>query len=352
MNKINLLILTLLVFACEGFNDPDSPYIEKYVVFANISANKAMVDDTVFVSRTASLDESIDAEELWVSDAKITIADGEKDLFATAYPVKGRPGRYQTDSTFIYYPGITYFLTVEVGGQILTAKTSVPKSLDIASSNESKTYTCRDGLSLPISQINTDNIYENGDPIVEKVDTVFYNYGQCFTGSFASYPMFMIDFKSDDDSKLVRTLTYALDSEEIGLEPGTPDDFFDYNRNNKQDSTFINVIYDTTFASGIWKGAYQRDINNNPFRENPYVWSSEQSPINMSWLFFNYYGLQKITVQATDNNFDKYFEGDPFSQNIFTLPGSNIEGGYGMFSSDISKSFYVYLKRGKDYSID
>ena len=162
----------------------------------------------------------------------------------------------------------------------------------------------------------------------------------------------MIDFKSDDDSKLVRTLTYGLDSEEIGLEPGTPDDFFDYNRNNKQDSTFINVIYDTTFASGIWKGAYQRDINNNPFRENPYVWSSEQSPINMSWLFFNYYGLQKITVQATDNNFDKYFEGDPFSQNIFTLPGSNIEGGYGMFSSDISKSFYVYLKRGKDYSID
>ena len=338
MNKINLLILTLLVFACEGFNDPDSPYIEKYVIFSNISANKPMIDDTVFVSRTASLDESIDAEELWVSDAKITIAGGGKDLFATAYPVKGRPGRYQTDSTFIYYPGITYFLTVEVGGQILIAKTSVPKSLDIASSNESKTYTCRDGLTLPISQINLDNIYENGDAIVEKVDTILYNYGQCFTGSFASYPMFKIDFKSDDDSKLVRTLTYALDSEEIGLEPGTPDDFFDYNRNNKQDSTFINVIYDTTFASGIWKGAYQRDINNNPFRENPYVWSSEQSPINMSWLFFNYYGLQKITVQATDNN--------------YTLPGSNIEGGYGMFSSDISESFYVYLKRGKDYSID
>ena len=164
--------------------------------------------------------------------------------------------------------------------------------------------------------------------------------------------MFMIDFKSDDDSKIVRTLTYALDSEEIGIEPGTPDDFFDYNRNNKQDSTFINVIYDTTFANGIWKGPYLRDINNNPYRENPYVWSSEQSPIRMSWLFFNYYGLQKITVQATDNVFYKYFKGDPFSQNIFTLPGSNIEGGYGMFSSDISESFYVYLKRGKDYSKD
>ena len=83
MNKINILIFALLVFACEGFNDPDSPYIEQYVVFANISANKPMIEDTVFVSRTASLDESIDAEELWVSDAKITIA-GENDLLSTA----------------------------------------------------------------------------------------------------------------------------------------------------------------------------------------------------------------------------------------------------------------------------
>ena len=351
MNKINLLIFSLLVFACKGFNDPDSPYKEEYVVFANISANKPMIDDTVFVSRTASLNESIDAKELWVSDAKVTLTGGN-DLYATAYPVKGRPGRYQTDTTFIYYPGTTYTLTVVVGDQTLTSKTSVPKSLDISSNIESKTYICRDGLTLPIPQINLDNIYANGDPIFEKVDTVLYNYGQCFTGSFASYPIFMIDFKSDDDSKIVRTLTYALDSDVMGLEPGTPDDFFDYNRNNKQDSTFINVIYDTTFANGIWKGRYQRDINNNPFRENPYVWSSENSPISMSWLFFNYYGLQKITVQATDNNFDKYLEGDPFSQNIFTLPGSNIEGGYGMFSSDISKSFYVYLKRGKDYSKD
>jgi len=351
MNKISLLIFSLLVFACKGFNDPDSPYKEEYVVFANISANKPMIDDTVFVSRTASLNESIDAEELWVSDAKVTLTGGN-DLYATAYPVKGRPGRYQTDTTFIYYPGTTYTLTVVVGDQTLTSKTSVPKSLDISSNIESKTYTCRDGLTLPIPQINLENIYANGDPIFEKVDTVLYNYGQCFTGSFASYPIFMIDFKSDDDSKIVRTLTYALDSDVMGLEPGTPDDFFDYNRNSKQDSTFINVIYDTTFANGIWKGRYQRDINNNPFRENPYVWSSENSPISMSWLFFNYYGLQKITVQATDNNFDKYLEGDPFSQNIFTLPGSNIEGGYGMFSSDISESFYVYLKRGKDYSKD
>jgi hypothetical protein len=350
MKNIYLLIFVLLVIACEGFNDPESPYVQEYVIFANISANKPMIDDTVFVSRTASLDESIDAEELWVSDAKIILTGGR--LYATAYPVKGRPGRYQTDNTFIYYPGITYTLTVEVGGRTLTAKTNVPKSLEIASNTDLKNYICKDGLTLPIAEINIDNMDKIGEPIPDKVDTLLYNYGECFTGSFASYPMFMLDFKLDDASKIVRTLTYALDSDEMGLEPGTPSDFFDYNRNNKQDSTLINIIYDTTFANTIWKGKYQRDINNNPFRENPFVWSNEITPIRMSWLYFNYYGLQKITVQSTDNNFDKYFEGDPFGQNIYTLPGSNIEGGYGMFSSDISVSFYIYLKRGKDYSKD
>ena len=29
-----------------------------------------MIDDTIFVSRSASLDEKIDADELWISDAR------------------------------------------------------------------------------------------------------------------------------------------------------------------------------------------------------------------------------------------------------------------------------------------
>ena len=69
----------------------------------------------------------------------------------------------------------------------------------------------------------------------------------------------------------------------------------------------------------------------------------------MSWLYFNYYGLQLITVQATDINFYNYLQGDPLENNIYTLPGSNIEGGYGLFSSHTYEKFYVYLKKGKEY---
>ena len=48
--------------SCDTFNDPESPYEEKIVIFGNISGDLPMIDDTIFVSRSASLDEKIDAE--------------------------------------------------------------------------------------------------------------------------------------------------------------------------------------------------------------------------------------------------------------------------------------------------
>ena len=59
MKKVYIFSLFLLIMGCDGFNDAESPYIEKYVVFANLSGNQAMINDTVFVSRSASLDETI-----------------------------------------------------------------------------------------------------------------------------------------------------------------------------------------------------------------------------------------------------------------------------------------------------
>ncbi len=343
-----LFILVFIAFsACDDFNDPESPYIEQYVVFGNISGNMSMIDDTIFVSRSASLDEKVEANQLWISDADITIS-GDGNSY-TAFPVLGQPGRYQTEQSVVFKAGQNYKLSVLVNGKTLTSETTVPKSLNINSETDLKNYICNDGTSLPVKAINTDNMNSNGEPIPSKVDTLEYNYGQCFTGSFASYPMFALDFEIDESSKLVRTLTYGLETETLGLEPGTDRDYYDYNWNGKRDSTYINLIYDTSFVNILWKGPYLRDAKNNPSRENPFVWSVEKGPIRMSWLYFNYYGLQLITVQATDMNFYDYLQGDPLENNIYTLPGSNISGGYGLFSSHTYKSFYVYLKRGRDF---
>ena len=69
----------------------------------------------------------------------------------------------------------------------------------------------------------------------------------------------------------------------------------------------------------------------------------------MMWLYFNYYGLQLINVQVVDEAYYDYFTGDPFvfnnQQNQFILPDSNIKNGYGLFSSNLSKSFFIYAKR-------
>ena len=227
--------------SCDTFNDPESPYEEKIVIFGNISGDLPMIDDTIFVSRSASLDEKIDAEALWISDAKVTISGNGSDYEAS--PVPNRPGRYQTHKSAIFTAGESYTLRVETGGQTLTSKTTIPKSLKIDSNTALKEYTCNDGNTLPIKVIKTDNVDYDGNPIPSRIDTIEYNYGECFTGSFASYPMFALDFEIDESSKLVRTLTMGLDADVLGLEPGTDNDFYDYNWNGKRDSTFICLLY-------------------------------------------------------------------------------------------------------------
>ena len=64
----------------------------------------------------------------------------------------------------------------------------------------------------------------------------------------------------------------------------------------------------------------------------------------MTWLFYDYYGLQLITFQATDDATFNYFQGLP-EFNQFVMPNSNIVNGYGLVSSSASKSFLIYLIR-------
>jgi len=226
MKIFSIIIISVLLLSCENFNDPETPYEEQYVVFANISGNLPMIADTIFVSRSASIEEGTDAEDLWVSNADITISN--ENMEAKALPLIGKPGRYQTDLSVVFQAGSSYQLTVKIGNTVLTSETTVPRSLDVKTSTSLKEYRCNDGTVMSIPEINIDNMDSNGFPIPSKVDTVAYNYGECFTGSFASYPMFMLDFTMDDSATLVRTLTYSIQSDSVGLEPGNNEDFYDY----------------------------------------------------------------------------------------------------------------------------
>ena len=133
------------------------------------------------------------------------------------------------------------------------------------------------------------------------------------------------------------TLSNTIDSDSGG--------FFDYNYNGFRDSVFVNLIYDTTLGFRIWKGQYLRTENSIPYRINPWQWNIEEAPTTMMWLYFDYYGYQLVTFQATSESYFDYFSGDPVGQNIYLLPDSNLDGGLGVFYSSNASLFSLCKER-------
>ena len=71
--KISIyILLVLVVFQSCSFNDDTIKYEEQLVVFASINAGFP-VFDTVFVSRTAGVDETVDAADLYIEDADVKL---------------------------------------------------------------------------------------------------------------------------------------------------------------------------------------------------------------------------------------------------------------------------------------
>ena len=71
--KIGIYSFSIMIFiqSC-SFDDNIIEYQEQLVVFASINAGFP-VFDTVFVSRTAEVSESVNAEDLYIEDASVTL---------------------------------------------------------------------------------------------------------------------------------------------------------------------------------------------------------------------------------------------------------------------------------------
>ena len=370
-----IIFFNIIFFSCD-FNDQEIEYQDKLVVFGTIVANLP-VTDTVTVSRSASISDDVLAQNLWIDDAEVyMINDSTKDSlhFKNVGPGKYFPIDDQSSiedisdySNYIINPGQTYSLIVnhEIGSVIAT--TQVPSEMNISPADLGD-YNCPDGEILPTKYIDVNNFenlsfqqiiefYQDPNSFINEndinVDSVTYRFGECFTQSFASYPMFGVDFEADIH-QTVKIISYALEANKRGLEPldtlsNTISEegelFFDYNYNQIRDSVFVNLIYDTTLGFRIWKGQYLRDENSIPYRINPWQWNIETAPSPMMWLYFDYYGLHLVSFLSTSESYFNYFSGDPVGQNIYLLPKSNIEGGLGVLYSSFSASFLVYIKR-------
>jgi len=243
------------------------------------------------------------------------------------------------------------------------AETTIPDGMDFYSPVK-ESYIC-DGEALLVPSVNTENFEFEWINFLNRPDTLIsliefnsisnavYKNGGCYTESFASFPLFLLDFEGRQNAA-IKVTTLALEAAQRGLEPfndlngdgvytNSVDTYVDYNRNLMRDSTFVNLIYDTSLVYQIWKNDYLRDENGDPYRINPFTWQASTPPIPMSWLFFNYYGLHLVILEATDDAYYNYFRGDPMGQNQYLLPESNIKNGYGLFSSTNAKAFLVNI---------
>ena len=347
-----------------------------------------------------------DSNELYINNAIVTM-EGNFDIsdsslkrtieFISMPNQEGEYlGQYQPDVPedleFLHlYPNKKYILNVNYNDSNnniyeISASTITPELLEIGSvSGNWSCAECSDPTifgetncnnqgkqwlvnteQIPI--INVDNFstifnHTNGEIIeaITKSDTTFIinalneyshiideikleRYG-CKVGSFASLPYFIIDFNYQNASA-TRVLSYALEPNKMGEEPSNDiGTFFDYNENTIQDLTRINTFYDTTTVFKLWKGPYLRDEYNNPYLPNPFIWNINVSPSPIMWLYFNYYGQHLMMIQSSDKAYYDYLSGDPLGSNIYISPDSNIEDGYGLFSSTTSKPFFVNVKR-------
>ncbi len=395
--KIFIYILIFTMFSCE-LPDNNVEYQEGLVVFGRIelfeiNGTSFGEIDTLRVSLSSSIDANLEnANQLYINDANVSITglfDEQNDeLISTIQFISlNEFGKYYIDDEIEYkiWPNKEYTINVNYNDYEVAASTITPDYLSIESIEDN--YNCEE-CSDPsiygettcenagetwnselqnIQEINIDNFdlinnQTNGtwifntdvlesfisDGTISSIDLSRYG---CTVGSFASKPYFVLNIEDEEsgenvDPSAIRILTYALEPERMGLEPSNSDGtYFDYNENNIQDMTLINTFYDTTAVFDIWKGPYFRDENYNPYLLNPFIWTVETSPTPIMWLYFNYYGKHLVVVQSSDDAYYDYLSGDPLGQNQYIIPDSNIEGGYGLFTSNYSKAFFLNIRK-------
>ena len=389
-----IYILIFIIVSCE-LPDNETEYQEGLVVFGRIELFEidgiAYGDiDTIRVSMSSEIDADLEnANQLYINDANVTITGAfdqdESNTRTITLNTINELGKYVIDENEDYkiWPNSNYTLNVIYQDYTVSGTTTTPSYLTIGSIEDN--YNCEQ-CSDPtiygettcensgenwtselqiIEPINVDNFNlinddTNGlwilnpnllqsyidEEIISSIELSRYG---CSVGSFASKPYFVLDIDDQEEENnpnlsAIRILSYALEEKQLGLEPSNDDGtFFDYNQNEIQDMTLINTFYDTTAVFKIWKGPYFRDENYNPYLLNPFVWTVETSPTPMMWLYFNYYGKHLIVVQASDDAYYDYLSGDPLGGNQYLLPDSNIEGGYGLFTSNYSKAFFLNI---------
>tara|TARA_B100001029_G_scaffold178490_1_gene185374 strand:- start:411 stop:1721 length:1311 start_codon:yes stop_codon:yes gene_type:complete len=429
MIRFIFILTIFLFYSCiNELPNYDNSYEEKLTVFSNIELQQLNSDSllmnigTIYVSLTAGLEQDIQKDSLYIDDANISMEyqdnQNQSVVINNCDLLTDNPC-FEYEASQLGYilrngppvkPNLGDSVRLEVSYKeyLISASTRLPEDI-IISSIDNSPYLC-EGNQLPVKTINTDNFlpvfeslvdfffneglidFNNLDELnpfnlINSLDSLNYSKyknfinmelddsilskiqlrdnGNCYIGSFASYPYFRINFESNSNTS-INIINTALESERTKniYEQGNNETGEDLNCNDIKGEGYNAGYYENLFYDyacqydvafdifKIWKDDITYDEYNRMRFTNPFVWLADTSPIPMMWLYFNYYGLQLINVQVVDQAYYDYFTGDPFvfnnQQNQFILPDSNIKNGYGLFSSNLSKLFFIYAERHPD----
>ena len=146
-----LIIFTFIFFSC-SINDDQVTYEEKLVLWANLRSNFPLID-TVFVAKSASLNEQVSSKDLWVNEAQVYIIGDTVNL--ALMPVVDSPGRYFTNSNYIFQGGMTYKVEAVFENDTISGVTTIPQKMEIISEPQT-IYTCKNS-TYDVPQININN---------------------------------------------------------------------------------------------------------------------------------------------------------------------------------------------------
>ncbi|MBT7822660.1 MAG: DUF4249 family protein [Candidatus Marinimicrobia bacterium] len=331
MKKLFLLSILFVLLSSCNLPVERIEYEQKLVVFMNLKADFPISLDTLSLNLSHEIDETHEGNETWVSNAsvKIIVNPQSDSSILSLSEVDGLPGHYVVnDQEIITQSGNTYRLEIIAEEHSIFAETIIPASIDLNSVQIDNLWECEGNTIVDSINLHQDEndlitvgmVINSGNLSLLTVDTVVYKTANCYTASFTSMPFFGLGWTSEELPGMLRTTTYALED------------------------TFSNAIIDTSFSAHAFKGHMLLDEDGNKYWPNPIVWNFNVEEMYYGWLAFNYYGYNMIIIEATDDAFSNYYSGDPMQMNQYTMPNSNIDGGFGLFSSTSSSFFFVYIK--------
>ena len=362
-----ILILLVLLISCELPTENIS-YEKQPVLFGYIDAGLNRIEP-ISLSWTNTFSASHLEQENYIENANVSISTNgnipEYENIEFNYIGSGEYIAISPDNLEIT-PGSEWSIIITFNyddkNYILNSTTTIPDEINLTSTESDIPWNCN---GAPVF-VNSDfNLYQdqNVPSLIEdwieggldaenipflgsiQSDEIIYNTEECYTSSFASVPFFTLNIGSENENIVSRYTTIALETDK------------DMNEDSFR-IPYEAAIFDTTLSANAFKGPMnytEIDYSLFPGVEISDEWGWYRDPIDrinltgniipISWLFFDYYGVNMMIVQPMGKEYEDYFEGDPDEFSApYTLRKTNIESNqgdaYGLFYSTNSKFFF------------